>query len=103
MAKIEKTKCPTCGSSDLVTATDKSGKHYCQKCQNVWVPGLETAGRSDLVLARAQKDLREMREALDAARAEIRVLIAKNEAQAKEIRKLKGEAEPEPSEEEIFS
>ena len=103
MAKTEKLKCPKCGSTEITHATDSSGKHYCLKCQNVWVPGLEAANRPDLVLARAQKDLREMREALDAARAEIRVLIAKNEAQAKEIRKLKGEAEPEPSEEEIFS
>ena len=100
MAKPDKEKCSKCGSTDISIALgkdgkpDPNGKRYCQKCQHVWVNGLEGLKRPDVVLHQAQKELTELRSALDVERKKVKALEA-------EVRSLKGE--PEPTEDEIFS
>lgn len=100
MAKPDKEKCQKCGSFEFSIALakdgkpDPNGKRYCSKCQHVWVPGLEGMKRSDVVLHQAQKEVRDLKDALTAERSKVKALET-------EIRKLKGE--PEPTEDEIFS
>ena len=103
MAKQEKEKCSKCGSDDFAMATTAdgktviaTGKRYCKKCQHVWVPGLEGMKREDVVLHHAQKENRELKEALDVERK----AHAKTK---KELAALKGEVKPSSDEEEIFS
>lgn len=71
MAKPEKEKCPKCGSSDFAVAQDKSNKHYCAKCQNIWVPGLVGLSRIDVQLTNALKENVELKAVLDKERKEL--------------------------------
>lgn len=55
MAK-SKIMCPKCGCPEFSVATDKSNKHYCEKCPHVWIPGLEGLKRTDLLLKQSQDE-----------------------------------------------
>lgn len=100
MAKDPKEKCPKCGSTIFALAKDKSNKRYCQGkgCQHVWVPETQGKGRVDIVLMQAQKELGELRDALNAERAENKKLRAR-------VIELEEKYEPKPAtpESEIFS
>ena len=74
MAKQEKPKCSKCESTDISVATDKSNKHYCQKCGNVWVPGLEGLKREDVQLRQLKVENEELKQAIGKLREEILVL-----------------------------
>ncbi len=58
MAK-EKQACPRCKSQMYAVAQDKSNKHYCSACQNVWVPGAEL--KAETLLKAAQAEISELR------------------------------------------
>ena len=110
MAKAEKEKCPRCGSEDFSVALgkdekpDPKGKRYCKKCQHVWVQGLEAMSRTDVVLHQAQKEVQDLRKAIDLERKEAlafkgKVLALKD---LSELQKLQIEITP-VTEEEMFS
>jgi ribosomal protein L37AE/L43A len=72
LAKPEKEECPKCGSKNFALAKDASGKHYCQKCQNIWVPGLVGLTRTDVQLKNALQENVDLKAALNKSRAELR-------------------------------
>lgn len=84
MAKPEKDKCPKCGSTEFSVALDKAGKpmpdgkHYCSKCQNIWVPGLVGLNRVDVLLKNAltenvelKKEITKLREENEALKSQL--------------------------------
>lgn len=94
MAKPKPPECPKCKSDKIVVATDKSNKHYCQKCNHVWVPGVDAMKREDLALAHYKKENLALTSEIDALRKE-------NLALKDELKDLRGE--PANTEDEIFT
>ena len=56
--------CPKCSSTKFAVATDKSRRHYCAKCQNVWIPGHEANKSPEVLLLGARAEINELRLAL---------------------------------------
>lgn len=94
MSKKEKPKCQRCESTEVTHATDHSNKHYCLKCQHVWVPGLEGLKREDVLITHLKTENMGIKLEIEKLRKENLDLKA-------QVKSLKGE-EP-TSEDEIFS
>lgn len=74
--------CPRCSSTEFSKALDKSNKHYCSKCQNIWVPGLAGMNRIDITLAAFQKENVELKGEITKLRAELAAMKIRSEKMA---------------------
>lgn len=89
--KAEKTKCQRCDSTEIAVAVDHSNKHYCQKCQHVWVPGLEGMKREDVLITHLKTENMGIKLEIDKLRKENLGLVSQVKKLEKEVATLKGE------------
>ncbi len=74
----KKESCPRCQSTTFAVSKDKTNKHYCSKCANVWVPG-GVEGSVEARFKTAQNEIAELKIENSRLRKRVEQLLAQSE------------------------